>query len=55
MSGHQNLGQNLYVKMANRSFGNVAKFKYFEMTGEFWRLLVTVRLVKLFIIVYCKK
>jgi hypothetical protein len=32
MSRHQNAGQNHDVRIANRSFENVAQFKYFEMT-----------------------
>jgi hypothetical protein len=28
LSRHQNAGQNDYIKIANRSFGNVAQFKY---------------------------
>jgi hypothetical protein len=29
---HQNVGQNHGIKIANRSFENVAQFKYLEMT-----------------------
>jgi hypothetical protein len=32
MSGHQNAGQNHNIKIANRPFENVAKFKYLGMT-----------------------
>ena len=32
MSHEQNLGQNQNKKIANKSFQNVAKFKYLEMT-----------------------
>jgi hypothetical protein len=28
LSRHQNVGQNLNIKIANRSFGNVSQFKY---------------------------
>jgi hypothetical protein len=32
MSHHQNAGQNCNIKIANRSFKNVAKFRYLGMT-----------------------
>jgi hypothetical protein len=32
LSRHQNAGQNPYIKIANRSFENVAQFKYFGTT-----------------------
>jgi hypothetical protein len=32
LSRHQNAGQNHKIKIANRSFENVAKFKYLGMT-----------------------
>jgi hypothetical protein len=32
LSHHQNAGQNNELKIANRSFENVAQFKYFGMT-----------------------
>jgi hypothetical protein len=32
LSRHQNAGQNHGIKIANRSFENVAKFRYLEMT-----------------------
>jgi hypothetical protein len=32
MSRHQNAGQNHNIKVGNRSFGNVTKFKYLETT-----------------------
>jgi hypothetical protein len=32
MSRHQNAGQNHNIMIANRSFQNVAKFKYFGTT-----------------------
>jgi hypothetical protein len=32
MSHHQNAGQNHDIKVANRSFENVAQFKYLELT-----------------------
>jgi hypothetical protein len=32
MSGQQNAGQNHHIKAANRSFENVAQFKYLGMT-----------------------
>jgi hypothetical protein len=32
MSRHQNTGQHHNIKTANRSFENVAKFKYLGMT-----------------------
>jgi hypothetical protein len=28
MSHHQSTGQNLYIKIANKSFENMAKFRY---------------------------
>jgi hypothetical protein len=31
LSGHQNAGQNHYIKRNNRSFENVSHFKHFEM------------------------
>jgi hypothetical protein len=31
LSRHQNVGQNRYVKIANRSFENVSQLKYFGM------------------------
>jgi hypothetical protein len=33
LSGHQNAGQNLHTKIANRSFENVPQFKYLGMTA----------------------
>jgi hypothetical protein len=33
MSRHQNAGQNHYINAANRSFENVAQFKYLGMTA----------------------
>jgi hypothetical protein len=32
MSHHQNSGQNQNIRIANESFENVAKFKYWGMT-----------------------
>jgi hypothetical protein len=32
LSGHQNAGQNHYIKIVNESFEIVAQFKYFRMT-----------------------
>jgi hypothetical protein len=32
LSRHQNVGQNRYIKIANRSFENVSQFKYFGTT-----------------------
>jgi hypothetical protein len=32
LSHHQNAGQNHYIKIANRSFENVAKLRYLETT-----------------------
>jgi hypothetical protein len=32
MCRHQNAGQNYRMKIANRAFENVTKFKYFEIT-----------------------
>jgi hypothetical protein len=32
LSRHQNVGQNWYIRIANRSFGNVPQFKYLGMT-----------------------
>jgi hypothetical protein len=32
LSRHQNAGQNHYIKIANRSFENVAQFKYLRTT-----------------------
>jgi hypothetical protein len=32
LSCHQNVGQNRDIRIANRSFGNVAQFKYLGMT-----------------------
>jgi hypothetical protein len=32
MSRYQTTGQNLYIKVANKSFENVAMFKYLETT-----------------------
>jgi hypothetical protein len=32
LSRHQNLGQNRDIKIANRSFQNVSRFKYLETT-----------------------
>jgi hypothetical protein len=32
LSRHQNAGQNCNIMRVNRSFENVAQFKYFEMT-----------------------
>jgi hypothetical protein len=32
LSHHQNVGQNRYIKIANRSFGNVSQFKYLGKT-----------------------
>jgi hypothetical protein len=32
ISHHQTTGQNYYIKIANKSFENVAKLKYLEMT-----------------------
>jgi hypothetical protein len=29
---HQNVGQNLYIKIANRSFENVLQFRYLDVT-----------------------
>jgi hypothetical protein len=34
LSRHQNAGQNHDMKMTNRSFDNVAQFKYLGMTGN---------------------
>jgi hypothetical protein len=31
MSRHQTRGQNHFIKVTNKSFENVTKFKYFEM------------------------
>jgi hypothetical protein len=32
LSRHQNAGQNYNIKIANRSFENMARFKYLGMT-----------------------
>jgi hypothetical protein len=32
LSRHQNVGQNRDIKIANRSFGNVSRFRYFGTT-----------------------
>jgi hypothetical protein len=32
ISRHQNLGRNQDIKIANRSFGNVSRFKYLRKT-----------------------
>jgi hypothetical protein len=32
LSHHHNAGQNLDIKIANRSFENMSQFKYLEMT-----------------------
>jgi hypothetical protein len=34
LSRHQNAGKNHYIKIANRSFENVAHFKYLGMTNK---------------------
>jgi hypothetical protein len=34
MSRHQNVGQNRSIKIANRSFENMAQFRYFGMTNQ---------------------
>jgi hypothetical protein len=39
MSHHQTTGQNHNIKTANRSFENVAKFKYLEMIVTYQNLI----------------
>jgi hypothetical protein len=39
MSPHQNVEQNLDIKIANRSFENVAYLKYLEMTVTIQNLI----------------
>jgi hypothetical protein len=39
ISHHQNAGQNHHIKIANRSFENVGKFKYLGMTITYQNLI----------------
>jgi hypothetical protein len=39
LSHHQNIGQNHYKKIANKSFENVAQFKHLGMTVTYQNLI----------------